>query len=133
MSMLEEKKKTRNVSVPARCTFARPVSTFDFKGVQFLTPFSCGSLFWLGGLHFVLPPLGFGLLVFVWYCCPRTFLYSCDLGNLVRCFSDFVRFTSFQDRASELYRPHSKVRTVKARIPEWPWGPELSQCGSAHA
>jgi len=47
--------------------------------------------------------------------------------------SDFVRFTSFQDRASELYRPHSKVCTVKARIPEWPWGPELSQCGSAHA
>ena len=85
-----------------------------------LAPFCCFCLvlfawddtqIWLGDLHFVFSPVE----VFLDYVATVGFeLYRCDLVTRVQffCLDALISLSSFQDRAFELYRPHSgKTKT----------------------
>ena len=62
---------------------------------------------WLGDLHFVFPPVA-GFCVCFDVATVVFGLYGCVLVSLVQRFAALIRLSSFKDRASELYRPHSE-------------------------
>jgi hypothetical protein len=71
---------------------------------------------WLADLHFVFSPIAECFVLF--RCCHRRLwvvLYSCDLVFLVLWFADLISLSSFKDRASELYRPHSEEKNHNHR------------------